>query len=307
MSDAERFAGGRLDRRRFLGAALPLGIALPALLRGSDDPRGAALPQRAGSARLEGWGVQLYTLRGALAEDLERTLAAVAEIGYEEVELAGLYGDTPRAFRAKLDAVGLRATSSHHGVGELGEAWRAVLDGARTLGQRLVVVPSIPADQRDPASLRRLADRFDRAGEAARSVGLRFGYHNHDWEMRPGPDGVRPIDLLMDRTDPDLVAWQMDVFWTVHGGADPMAELDRRRGRVTSVHVKDRSAAGEMVDVGDGVIDFDAVLSRASALGLRHAYVEHDRPADPLRSIRRSFDALRPLLLSGARPDPRRG
>ncbi|MCY3747516.1 MAG: sugar phosphate isomerase/epimerase, partial [Acidobacteria bacterium] len=268
-------AGGMLDRRRFLGAlpgAVVVAGGLPGLGRfearaegwpvgnvghtGSDDG-GPALQVPSAI------GVQLYTVRSVMTGDPDGTLAAIAAIGYEEVELAGLYGMSAREMKARLDAVGLAATSSHHSVEEVRGSWEAILDAAVALGQSLVVVPALPVAERDGEALRRVADDFNRAGEAARAAGLRFGYHNHDWEMHPDVDGVRPIDLLLDRTDPELVDWQMDIFWVVHAGADPMAELDARAGRVTSFHVKDRTAAGEMADVGAGVIDFRPVLARA--------------------------------------------
>ena len=175
-------------------------------------------------------GVQLYTLRSVMASDPAGTLAALAEIGYEEVELAGLYGMSAGGMKAMLDAAGLRAASSHQSVEEVRGSWEATLEAAVALGQSLIVVPSIPVAERDGNALARVADDFNRAGEAARAAGLRFGYHNHDWEMRPGTDRMRPMDLLLDRTDPGLVDWQMDIFWTVHGGTDPMAATGRARG-----------------------------------------------------------------------------
>ena len=256
--------------------------------------RGPARTRRA----LEGFGIQLYTLRDAMEDDVDRTLAAVAEMGYAEVELAGLHGRTPGEMRRALDAVGLTAASSHQSIEEVRGDWARVLDGARTLGQSLVVVPGLPGEERTAEGLRRVADDFDRAGEAAERAGLRFGYHNHDWEMRPLADGTVPIDLLMERTDPSVVDWQMDIFWTVHGGAEPERRL--RSGRVTSVHVKDRTADGEMVDVGQGEIDFASILNLAEANGLRHAFVEHDRPDDPLESARRSLAHLRVLRGGGS-------
>jgi len=305
-------AGGMLDRRRFLGA-LPRAVVVAGGLPGLGRFE----------ARAEGWpvgnvghpgsddggpafqvpsaiGVQLYTVRSVMTGDPDGTLATIAEIGYEEVELAGLYGMSAREMKARLDAVGLAATSSHHSVEEVRGSWEAILDAAVALGQSLVVVPALPVAERDGEALRRVADDFNRAGEAARAAGLRFGYHNHDWEMHPDVDGVRPIDLLLDRTDPELVDWQMDIFWVVHAGADPMAELDARAGRVTSFHVKDRTAAGEMADVGAGVIDFRPVLARAGELGLLHQYVEHDQPGDPIESVRASYRALRDIVPSGA-------
>jgi len=231
-----------------------------------------------------------------MPSDVDGTLAAVAEIGYREVEFAGLYGLTPRGMRAKCDAVGLRAASSHQSVGDVRGDWTSVLEGARELGQSLVIVPSIPSDLQTPDGLRALADDFNRAGEAASTAGLRFGYHNHDWEHRAFPDGTVPIDLLLERTDPALVDWQMDIFWTVHGGADPVRYLNEVGDRVTSVHLKDRTAAGEMANVGDGVIDFAGLLPLAEGMGLLHAFVENDRPGpDPVESIRRSFAGLSTL------------
>ncbi len=289
-----------MDRRTFFAGLGVLGIGsvgLGAAVRGRmtdvderRDPRQHAGP-RVGSA-VDAWGVQLYTLREALAVDFDATVEAVAAVGYREVELFQLHGLTPRELRARLDAVGLRATSSHYGLDAIRGDLERTIEGALTLGQSLMVVPSIPGSERTPAGLARVADDLNRAGEAVRAAGLRFGYHNHDWELRALEDGTVPMDLLLDRTDGALVDWQMDIYWTVHGGADPLEQLERRSGRVTSVHVKDRTADGRMVDVGDGVIDFAGVLGEALGRGLRHAYVEHDRPGDPVESVRRSYAYL---------------
>ncbi|MBT8488761.1 MAG: sugar phosphate isomerase/epimerase [Gemmatimonadetes bacterium] len=280
-----------MGRRSFL-ATLALGGS--AVLAGCTPRRSEA----AGSD--SGWGVQLYTLRDRIENDLNGTLGAVAAIGYTEVELFQLHGLTPTAMRARLDAVGLRATSSHYPIQSFREGLAETVDGAAELGQSLMVLPSIPSDERTQEGLARVADDLSRAGERAQAAGLRVGYHNHDWELRPMADGVRPIDVLLDRSDDALVDWQMDVFWTVHGGADPLAMLEERGRRVTSVHVKDRTVEGRMVDVGDGVIDFSTVLAEGVSLGLRHAFVEHDQPGDSLESVRRSYLHLSSLDLEPA-------
>jgi len=192
----------------------------------------------------------------------------------------------------------VRAVSSHYGLPLLRDDFDRTLDGALALGQELMVVPSID-DDRSADGLRRVADDFNRVGEKVRAAGLRFGYHNHDWEFEPLPDGTLPMELLLDRTDPDLVDWQMDIFWTVQGGGDPMTLLRERAGRVTSVHVKDRTPSGEMVDVGDGVIDFRTILAEADRQGLMHAFVEHDSPTDALESVRKGFVHLNSLGVAG--------
>lgn len=269
-----------IDRRAFLGV-LPLAALGAGRLRA-----------RSRGNRIDDWGVQLYTVRRAMTEDPDRTLAAIAGIGYTEVELAGLYGMTAREMRRKLDAVGLRAVSSHHGLPEVRDGWDGVIEGALELGQDLIVVPSIPNEERSQSGLSRVAEDFNRAGQVAADAGIRFGYHNHDWEFEALPNGTVPMDVLLDLTDADVVDWQMDVFWTVHGGVDPLAQLRRRAGRVTSVHVKDRTSAGDMVDVGDGVIDYETILADAGGRGLRHAFVEHDFPDDAIDSVRRSYRYL---------------
>jgi len=281
-----------IDRRLFLGAIPVAMLAGHRALRGGSggEPGGDAAHISADRPTIDRWGVQLYTVRALMGDDLDGTLQAVAEIGYAEVEFAGLWGLSPRDMRSMLDGHGLSAASSHHDIGEVRGEWARSLDAARELGQSLCVVPSLSGDDRSADGLRRVADDFNRAGEAAAAMGLRLGYHNHDWELRPLDDGTIPMDLLLERTDPTLVDWQMDIFWVVDGGGDPMAYFDAFPGRCRSVHVKDRSRSGDMVDVGDGVIDFAGILARAERDGLAHAFVEHDNPGDPIESIRRSFD-----------------
>ena len=283
-----------MDRRNFIAAMPAIGFL-------GSRPRGLPVGGQGlvlGQALvIEEIGVQLYTLRSLLSEDVDGTLALVAEIGYRTVEFAGLYGFTPREMRGKLDAAGLRAVSSHAGVIEIRGDWPFFLEGAQELGQDLVFVPSIPESERTPEGLRHLAEDFNRAGEMARSAGLRFGYHNHDWEFAALSDGTIMMDVLLECTERRLVDWQMDIFWTVHGGGDPMVYLEREAGRVTSVHLKDRTSDGLMVDVGKGVIDFATILPRAEELGMLHAFVEHDTPDAPLESVRYSFNALSALEL----------
>ena len=283
-----------MDRRSFI-------VAMPAIGFLGARPGGLSVgAQGLVSGRslvLEEIGIQLYTLRALLSEDVAGTLAQVAEIGYRTVEFAGLYGLTPREMRRTLDAVGLRAVSSHAGVNDIRGDWTSFLEGAQELGQDFVFVPSIPESERTPEGLRKLADDFNRAGEMAVSAGLHFGYHNHAWEFVVLSDGTITMDLLLERTEPRLVDWQMDIFWTVDGGGDPMAYLESHAGRVTSVHVKDRTPDGQMVDVGKGVIDFAMILPRAEELGMLHAFVEHDMPDAPIESVRHSFNALNALNL----------
>lgn len=241
-------------------------------------------------------GIQLYTVRAALARDAAGTLESLSRIGYREVELAGLHGMTPQAMRSLLDRFGLSAPASHVGLSELRAGAQRVFADARALGVRYVVVPWLDASERTSISgYRTVARELNDLGRRASDAGLGFGYHNHDFELEP-LDGVVPYDVLLEECDPGLVAMEMDLFWMAKGGGDAFRYFDRHPGRFRLVHVKDMSATGEMVDVGAGTLDFTRVFARASQAGIAHAFVEHDQPADPIASARRSHAALRTLL-----------
>jgi sugar phosphate isomerase/epimerase len=247
--------------------------------------------------RLERIGLQLYTVREALARDFEGTLAQVAAIGYREVEFAGYFGHPPAAVREALARAGLEAPSAHVPFEALGDAWPTTIADARAIGHRYVVVPWIPEPKRQSlAGYREVAAAFNRAALAAARAGLRFAYHNHQFEFQP-LEGRIPYDVLLEATDPQLVNFELDLYWITAGGGDPLAYLARYPGRFTMLHLKDRDATArhEMTEVGSGTLDFAAILRAAKRGGLRHAFVEHDNPASPFDSIRRSFTYLERL------------
>jgi sugar phosphate isomerase/epimerase len=242
--------------------------------------------------RLPRVGLQLYSVRDLMQRDVARTLQQVAAIGYREVEFAGYFGQSPARIRGLLNSHGLQAPSSHVSLTDLtGDAER-IFDAAAAIGHRYLIVPSLdPEDRRTLDDFRQVAEGLNRAGQAARGRGLRVGYHNHDFELAPIAGGV-PYDLLLSETDPELVYFEMDFFWMTRGGADPVSYFERYPGRFHLCHIKDMDRGGEMVDVGAGRIDFRRILHQWKAAGLRHFYVEHDHPADPLAFARHSYDFL---------------
>lgn len=245
-------------------------------------------------------GVQLYTVRELMRRDPVSTLETLAEIGYREVEFAGYLGRPAAELRAVLDRVGLTAPSAHVPVAQLaGTEWRRTLEDAATLGHRFVTVPWLPAeDRRSADAWKRTAERFGRAAAEARAAGVRFAYHNHDFEFAP-VDGIIPFDLLLAETDPALVDFQVDLYWMVRAGHDPLAYLNAHPGRFPMVHVKDSAGPPDhrMVDVGSGAIDFTRILAAFARAGTTHFFVEHDRPADPLASVRASHAYLSTLRI----------
>lgn len=249
--------------------------------------------------RLERVGIQLYTVRAEMRRDLEGTLRRIAGIGYREVEFAGYFGRTPAQIRATLEQNGLSAPSTHIGYDLIASGWDRALDDALACGHRYVTIPWLPTDARQSVdSWRRVAETFNRAADAARKRGLLFAYHNHDFEFVRVGDVV-PFDLLLRETDPALVHFQMDVFWVVKGGGDPAAYLRAHPTRFTMLHVKDSGGppAHAQVDVGKGVIDFAAILRQDADQRrvIRHVFVEHDQPADPMAFAASSFHHMHTL------------
>jgi sugar phosphate isomerase/epimerase len=241
-------------------------------------------------------GIQLYTVRSLMRHDPVGTLSALARMGYREVEFAGLHGVSAGAMRETLDRLGMTAPASHEGLAELRRSAAAVFARARVLGNRYVVVPWLDvAERRTLADYRAVAAELNALGRAADDIGLRLGYHNHDFELRPIA-GTVPYDVLLEETDPSLVAMELDLFWLAKGGGDPSTYFVRHPGRFTMVHVKDMSADGAMVDVGQGTLNFRRVFAESDRAGIRHAFVEHDDPGDPLQSARVSHAALARLL-----------
>ena len=236
-----------------------------------------------------------------MQRDLPATLARLAEMGYREVEFAGYFGRTPGQIRALLTQNRLTAPSTHVGYDRIGPGWDRALDEAAAAGHAYITVPWLPNDVRGSRDgWQYVADAFNRAGERALSRNLVFAYHNHDFEFTP-VDGVVPYDLLLERTDPALVQFQMDVFWLVKAGGDPIEYLRRHPGRFTTLHIKDSSGAPEhrQVDVGDGTIDFGAILrfDREQRSAVRHVFVEHDEPADAMAFARKSLRHMQTLEL----------
>ena len=240
-------------------------------------------------------GVQLYTVRAEMAKGVEATLERVAAIGYEEVEFAGYFGHAPAEIRDMLARTGLRSPATHIGPDFEADAWARILDDANEIGHQNVVVASIPQAMRsDLDSWRQTAAVMTDAGERARAAGLAYAYHNHDFEFEE-MEGRVAFDVFCEESDPDLVQIELDLFWLIHGGGDPVAFFSRWPGRVPLVHVKDRTDAGGMVDVGAGVIDWVDIFQHIDEAGIKHFLVEHDRPDGPFRSIEASYRYLNEL------------
>ena len=283
-----------MNRRSFLESLASLG-AVSAL------PGPIAWAAKAVS-RLKNIGIQLYSMRRSMERDFEGTLARLAAIGYREVEFAGYFERKPRDVRRILDRHRLAAPSSHVPLEIVRRDWARTLDTANEIGHRYVVVPSLPeSDRRTLDDLRRVAAEFNRLGDEARRAGIRFAYHNHDFEFT-SVNGRLLYDVLLSKTDPASVGFELDLMWITKGGQDPLNYFARYPGRFEMLHVKDSSGAPnhKQVYVGRGTIDFRRVFAAREQAGIRHFFVEHDNPADELAFARASYDYLIRLEPTGA-------
>jgi sugar phosphate isomerase/epimerase len=280
-----------MRRREFLSAAV-LGAVVPRLRQWS------SFDLRPSTFDLPPPGIQLYSLRAAMADDVERTLDRVAALGYREVEFAGWFGRSAGQVRSALADAGLVAPASHVALETLeGDRLGPSADAAREAGLTWLIVAWIDAVRRTSLDdWRRIGQRFSEIGRRLSPYGLRFAYHNHAYEFAP-LEGRVPYEILMQATDPASVDLELDLFWCVSAGHDPGALLAAHPARFRLVHVKDSAGppAHRQVDVGAGTIDFASIFAAAGAAGIRHAFVEHDEPADPWAFAARSLAAYRRL------------
>jgi sugar phosphate isomerase/epimerase len=253
--------------------------------------------------------VQLYSVRDAMKEDFDGTLAKVAQIGYKEVEFAGYFGRTGQQVRASLDKAGLKAPSTHVQYDELDDKFPSVIETSKAIGLNYVVCPWIPEELRkSPDIWKQAAEKFNHCGEECKKAGLQFAYHNHWFEFLP-VDGQLPYDLLLKQCDKNLVKMEMDLCWITAAGADPVKYFNEYPGRFPLVHVKDLKTKpnitsggaqnyGDTVDlteVGSGIIDWKSLFSRAGKAGIKVYVVEHDHPKQPFESIATSYQYLEKL------------
>jgi sugar phosphate isomerase/epimerase len=249
-------------------------------------------------------GIQLYTVRDQMAKDAPGTLKQIAAIGYKEVEIDGFYAQTPRELRQLLGSLGLSAPSGHYSLKQFESGLEKHIEDAKGAGLKYMVNAFLQPDERN--EYKRLIGVFNRAGELTAKAGIQFCYHNHNFEFQKY-GRTTAYDFLLQNLDPKLVKMEMDVFWLIHAGQDPVAYLEKYPGRFPLLHIKDLAPGhpptqtldakmGIFMEVGRGVIDWRRIFKAAPQGGLRHFFVEQDlceRP--PLESAKISYEYLKNL------------
>jgi sugar phosphate isomerase/epimerase len=253
-------------------------------------------------------GVQLYSVRDEMKRDPQATLNALAEMGYKYVEHANyidrkFYGWEAKEFKKRLDDLGMKMPSGHtvmgkkhwdEGKNEFTDLWKYTVDDAAILGQELVISPSIDmAIRKDKNLLLKYMDIFNKSGELCQKSGMRFGYHNHDFEFSEKLEGELLYDIMLNNTDPTLVAQQLDIGNMINGGGVPAEVMKKFPGRFVSMHVKDEvpSSAGHekfestVLGKGSGQIDVQALVKLGDKEGgTKHFIIEQE-----------SYQGLQPL------------
>ena len=246
-------------------------------------------------------GLQLYTVRDKIQQDLKSTLEKVAQIGYNSVEAAGynvsdgtFYGIAPKAFTDLLNSMGIPLHSSHT-VFELDSAEKVIGDAAAA-GAKYIIYPYLSDQYRTNLDgWKATAEKFNKIGEMAKNNGIKFGYHNHAFEFEKMEDQI-PMDLLINQTDPSLVTFEMDTYWVTRGGYNPVDYFKKYPGRFELWHIKDMVKTEDMffAPVGSGRMDFASIFAEKKTAGMTYFFVEQDsfKDMDPMESIEISYKYL---------------
>ncbi|MFP5078915.1 sugar phosphate isomerase/epimerase family protein [Pedobacter sp. JCM 36344] len=256
------------------------------------------------SASANAVGLQLYTLREQLPKDVKGVIAKVAQAGYKKVETygytaeTGYWGLAAKDFKALLTENGLTAPSGHFSMdsyiksGNV-EELKPLIEGAAALSMEYFTCPWLnPTLRTSIEDFKRLAERLNTAAGVAKAAGMKMAYHNHDFEFTKYGEETG-YETLLSSTDKDNVKFEMDLYWVVRSGNDPIELFKKHPGRFPMWHVKDMDKADKTIntEVGTGSIDFKSIYKEAKEAGLEHLIVEQENfSIDPFVSIKKSFD-----------------
>jgi hypothetical protein len=249
-------------------------------------------------------GAQLWTIREDLKKDLPGSLKKLSALGYTEIELFGydgsFWGRDAKTLKKICVDNNLKIVSSHYDTGRVDQAlgtlvngWDKAVEDAQTLGcQYMLCAWLLPAERGKLDMYKELVDLLSRSAEKVKKAGMQFAYHGHDFEFDV-VDGVTPYDLILEKTDKEMVMMEADLYWITKAGKDPIAYFKKHPGRFPLWHVKDMDQKGDFTEVGAGHINFDAIFAERNTAGLKHWFVEQDEcTGDHFESLRKSHDYI---------------
>jgi len=247
-------------------------------------------------------GLQIYSLMKELTENVPEGMKKIKEIGYSTIELAG-YNNRKMGqyevseYRKIVEDAGLKITSAHvnpperkytgENTAKISDWWKQAVEDHVKLGVGRLIQPGMPTIE-NQEDVKLVCEVFNNAGEIAKAAGIKWGYHNHNMEFKriakPGetlPTGpgaiLRPVgdivyDLMVEGTDPSMVFFEMDVYWTVMGQMDPLDYFEKYPTRIQVLHIKDRSVLGQ-----SGMMNFENIFKKAYSIGINEFYVEIEK------------------------------
>jgi sugar phosphate isomerase/epimerase len=272
----------------------------------------AIAPSLAFSSKSKNIGLQLYTLRESFSKDVKGVLEHVAKSGYKEVETYGyssengFFGTSPKDFKKILSDNGLKAPSGHYDFKSLikdnnSDFLKSSIECANVLGSEYVVVPWLEESLRSNLDdYKRIAQKINEAAVLCKQSGLKLAYHNHDFEFAKHGNQTG-YDVLLQETDKKLVDFELDLYWAVRSGNDPLQLFKANPGRFTMWHVKDmdKSKADWNTEIGEGSINFKSIFAEAKLSGMKHFFVEQETnySPNPTDSIKTSWDYVSKQLI----------
>ncbi len=261
-------------------------------------------------------GIQLYTVRDEVAKSLENALAGVSKAGYTMTELYGydykkrqFFGRSVKEMSALLKKNHLSTPSGHYNILDMmfdtsynWDSWKYLLEDAKILGNKYVVIPYMDDKHRTPDNYKLMAERLNKGGELSKAAGIITGYHNHNFEFQPMGDATA-YDYLLNNTDAKLVKFEMDLYWFANAGQDPAAWIKKHPGRFPMWHIKDMEKSegavkGQTCEVGAGVIDWKSIFTHQKEAGVDYVFVEQEQYRKPVFDcIKISADYMKKNLL----------
>lgn len=246
----------------------------------------------------QSFGVQLYSFRDEMAKDPLGTLKQIAAIGIKEIESAksnkGLYyGLSPEDMKKACADLGMNLKSGHVA---LDSDFQQTMDQAEASGQEYVICSSMPSKGQTADNYKQVAEAFNKAGEACKKVGLKFGYHNHEYEFE-SQKGQVLYDVLMDYTEAELVHMELDLGWVIIAGKNPIDYFKKYPGRFPLWHLKDMDLTKkESTEFGKGALDVSLMMANQELSGVKHIFIEQEEYAStPLQSMQHNMTFLKSL------------
>ena len=254
-------------------------------------------------------GIQLYSLRDDISKDVKGVIEKVAAAGYKEVETFGLsdkdqfFGIGVKQFGQLLKANNLTSPSGHYLPAKMlfdngnGDDVKRLCDVGHTLGHQYIVIPHLEESRRKTIDqYKALAERINKAGQICKDANLQLAYHNHDFEFLE-INGERGYDIFMNNTDKKLLKLELDLYWVIRAGLDPIDLFKKQPGRFHMVHIKDMDKADRTknTEIGNGSINFKKILAYSSEAGIKHYYLEQENNynTDTISSIKKSFSYMK--------------